>query len=284
MVKIIAEIGINHNGSLEICKKLMMLAKVSGCNYAKIQKRNPDVCVPEIQKNKPKDTPWGKMTYLEYKKRIEFNEDEIKELFSFANTIGINLFASVWDIESVNLMKKYTKIAKLGSASINDLELCKAARKAFDYLIISTGMSTEEEVINCIKVCNPDVVMHTNSTYPCPVEELNLNYINHLKKLSKKFNKFEVGYSGHEYGLVTTFAAVSIGSQWIERHITLNRNMWGSDQKSSIEPSGLFKLVKGIRDIEEATKYPESERVLFEGEKSKRESLRKTNLSNKNTI
>jgi N-acetylneuraminate synthase len=284
MVKIIAEIGINHNGSLELCKKLMMLAKVSGCNYAKIQKRNPDVCVPEIQKNKPKDTPWGKMTYLEYKKRIEFNEDEIKELFSFAGTIGINLFASVWDIDSVNLMKKYTKIAKLGSASINDLELCKAAREAFEYLIISTGMSTEEEVINCIKVCNPDVVMHTNSTYPCPVEELNLNYINHLKKLSKKFNNFEVGYSGHEYGLVTTFAAVSMGSQWIERHVTLNRNMWGSDQKSSIEPSGLFKLVKGIRDIEEATKYPESERVLFEGEKSKRESLRKTNLNNKNTI
>jgi N-acetylneuraminate synthase len=283
MVKVIAEIGINHNGSIELCKKLMMLAKVSGCDYAKIQKRNPDICVPEVQKNKPKDTPWGKMTYLEYKKRIEFNEEEIKELFKFSNTIGINLFASVWDIDSVNLMRKYTNIAKLGSASINDLELCKATRDAFDFLIISTGMSTEEEVLKCIEVCKPDVVMHTNSTYPCPVEELNLNYINHLKKLSIKYNKFEVGYSGHEYGLVTTFAAVALGSKWVERHVTLNRNMWGSDQKSSIEPSGLFKLVKGIRDIEESTKYPESERVLLDGEKSKRQSLRKV-IDNNLTI
>ena len=281
MVNIIAEIGINHNGDIELCKKLIMLSYVSGVDYVKIQKRNPDVCVPEKQKNKPKSTPWGNMTYIEYKHKIEFSEEQIVELIEFGKQIGIDLFASVWDIDSVNLMKKYTKIAKLGSASINDLELCKAAREAFDFLIISTGMSTEEEILKCIEVCNPDVVMHTNSTYPCPVEELNLNYINHLKKLSKKYNNFEVGYSGHEYGLVTTFAAVSIGSKWIERHVTLNRNMWGSDQKSSIEPSGLFKLVKGIRDIEEATKYPESDRVLFDGERAKRDSLRKTNLNEK---
>ena len=172
MTKIIAEIGINHNGDIELCKKMIMLSKVAGCDYAKIQKRNPDVCVPEAQKTKMRKTPWGEMTYLDYKKRIEFSEEQIKELCEFSKNIGIEFFASVWDVDSVAIMAKYTKIAKIGSASITDLELCKAAREAFDYLIVSTGMSTEEEIEKCIEVCNPDVVMHTNSTYPCPVEDL----------------------------------------------------------------------------------------------------------------
>jgi len=272
MTKIIAEIGINHNGDLELCKKMIMLAKVSGCDYVKIQKRNPDVCVPEAQKSKMRSTPWGEITYLDYKKRIEFSEDQIKELCEFSENIGISFFASVWDLDSVEVMKKYTKIGKIGSASITDLQLCRAAREAFETLIISTGMSTEEEVVKCIENCNPDVIMHTNSTYPCPTEELNLKYINWLEK---KYPEKEIGYSGHEYGLVTTFAAVALGSKWIERHITLDRNIWGSDHSSSIEPSGLFKLVKGIRDIEGATKHPLGKRILFQGELKKKESLRK---------
>jgi N-acetylneuraminate synthase len=271
-IKVIAEIGINHNGSIDLCKQLMLLAKVSGCDYAKIQKREPDVCVPENQKSKMRDTPWGKMTYLEYKKRIEFSEEQLKELFEYANQIGIEFFASVWDLPSVDVMAKFTKIGKIGSASITDLELCKHAREKFDYLIVSTGMSTEEEIEKCIEVCNPDVIMHTNSTYPCPVEELNLNYIHHLKN---KWSGKEIGYSGHEYGLVTTFAAVAMGATWIERHITLDRSMWGSDHSSSIEPSGVIKLVKGIRDIEKATQTPIGERVLLQGELAKRDSLRK---------
>ena len=124
MVKVIAEIGINHNGSIKLCKEMMMLAKVAGCDYAKIQKRNPDVCVPESQKSKPKSTPWGDMTYIEYKHKIEFSEEQIGELMKFADLIGIKLFASTWDKDSVDVMSKYTKIGKLGSASINDLELC----------------------------------------------------------------------------------------------------------------------------------------------------------------
>lgn len=275
-IKIIAEIGINHNGDINLCKQLMLLAKVSGCDYAKIQKREPDICVPENQKNKMRDTPWGKMTYLEYKKRIEFSEDQLKELFDYADTIGIQFFASVWDLASVDVMAKFTRIGKIGSASITDLELCRYAREKFDYLIISTGMSTEEEIEKCIEVCNPDVIMHTNSTYPCPVEELNLNYIHHLKnKWMGDESKREIGYSGHEYGLVTTFAAVAMGVTWIERHITLDRSMWGSDHSSSIEPSGVIKLVKGIRDIEKSMSSPVGERILFQGELSKRESLRK---------
>ncbi len=272
-VKIIAEIGINHNGSIDECKKMIMLAKVAGADYAKIQKRNPDVCVPEHQKSKMRQTPWGEMTYLEYKKRIEFTEEQIKDLVEFSNSVGIEFFASVWDLDSVKLMAKYTKIAKLGSASINDLELCKATREAFDFLIISTGMSTEEEIHECIKVCNPDVVMHTNSTYPCPVEDLNLRYIEHLKS---EWPSKAIGYSGHEYGLVTTYAAVAMGATWVERHVTLSRDLWGSDQKSSIEPDGLIKLVKGIRAIEKAMQYSPGPRRQFSGENLKRDSLRKS--------
>jgi len=272
MVNIIAEIGINHNGDMELCKKLIMLSYVSGVDYVKIQKRNPDVCVPEHQKNKPKETPWGKMTYLEYKKRIEFTEEQIKELVQYSKSIGVKFFASVWDKDSVDIMAKYTDIAKIGSASITDTELCQYARQHFKTLIVSTGMSTENEIIKCIDASKPDVIMHTNSTYPCPVGDLNLNYIHHL---IQKYPNAEIGYSGHEYGLVTTFASVAMGATWVERHVTLDRDMWGSDHKSSIEPSGLLKLVKGIRDIEQATKYKSGPRILFEGENAKKESLRK---------
>ena len=273
MVKVISEIGINHNGSMDLCKELIMLSKVAGADYVKIQKRNPDVCVPEHQKTKRRQTPWGEMSYLEYKYRMEFSEEQIKELCEYSREIGIEFFASVWDVDSAKLMAKYTRIAKLGSASITDTELCKVTRELFDFVIISTGMSTEEEIEVAVEASQPDVIMHTNSTYPCPVEDLNLRYIEHLKE--KYGEQAEIGYSGHEYGLVTSFAAVAMGSTWVERHVTLDRNMWGSDQKSSIEPSGLIKLVKGIRDIEKATQYKPGPRMLFEGENSKRDSLRK---------
>lgn len=273
MVKIISEVGINHNGSMELCKKLIMLSKVAGADYVKIQKRNPDVCVPEHQKTKRRFTPWGEMSYLEYKYRMEFSEEQIKELCEYSKSLGIEFFASVWDVDSARLMAKYTKIGKLGSASITDHELCKVTRELFDTVIISTGMSTEEEVEAAVAAAQPDVILHTNSTYPCPVEDLNLRYIEHLK--NKFGDKAEIGWSGHEYGLVTSFAAVAMGAEWVERHVTLDRNMWGSDQKSSVEPSGLIKLVKGIRDIEKATQYSPGPRKQFAGENSKRDSLRK---------
>jgi len=272
MVKVIAEIGINHNGSLEECKKMIMLAKVAGCDYAKIQKRNPDVCVPEHQKTKMRSTPWGEMTYLDYKHRIEFNEEQIKELCEYSKSIGIEFFASVWDLDSVAVMAKYTRIAKLGSPCISDLELCRATRDAFDYVIISTGMSTEEEIEAAIEAAQPDVIMHTNSTYPCPPEDLNLRYIEHMK--AKWGNKMEIGYSGHEFGLVSTYAAVALGATWVERHITLDRQQWGSDHLSSVEPDGLIKLVKGIKTITQATQYEPGPRRQFQGENAKKDSLR----------
>ena len=273
MVKIIGEIGINHNGSIEECKKMIMLAKVAGCDYAKIQKRNPDVCVPEHQKSVMRKTPWGEMTYLEYKHRLEFNEEQIKELCEYSKQIGIEFFVSVWDLDSVKLMSKYTKIVKLGSPVINDMELLKATREAFDFVVMSTGMSTEEEIEKAVAVAKPDVIMHTNSTYPCKSEDLNLRYMEHLR--GKYGAGAEIGYSGHEYGLVTTFAAVAMGATWVERHITMNRDDFGSDQKASIEPSGVFKLVKGIREIEQAIQYEPGPRKQFEGENFKKSTLRK---------
>ena len=269
-IKIIAEIGINHNGSVEMSKRLIDAAVVAGCDYAKFQKRTPDICVPDHQKNNLRETPWGKIKYIDYKKKIEFEKEEYDEIFDYVKDKPIEVFASVWDKPSVDFMKQYGGPMKIGSALINDIELCKYARDNTDLLIISTGMSTEIEIEKCIKACNPDVIMHTNSTYPSPIEELNLSYIGWLRK---KWN-IAVGYSGHEWGLVTTFAAATLGATWIERHITLDRTMWGSDQMSSVEPHGLIKLVKGIRDIERAmgTGGP---RTCLGSEKEKRKSLRK---------
>lgn len=277
--KIIAEIGINHNGDIEIAKQLIMVAKAAGCNYVKFQKRNLDVCVPEDQKNKIRQTPWGEMTYIEYKWKIEFNLEEYIQIDEFCAQIGIKWFVSVWDKDSVDFMeyfnvkgKSYDGTMKIPSALITNLDLCLHAKMNSKKLIISTGMSTEKEIIDCIKICKPNVIMHTNSTYPSPVEELNLNYIHWLKCWHPGV---DIGYSGHEYGLVTTFATIPMGVTWIERHITLDRNMWGSDHSASIEPSGLFKLVKGIRDIEKALSIPISSREIFGSELIKQKSLRK---------
>lgn len=271
--KIIAEIGINHNGSVDICKSLILTAKAAGCQYVKIQKRTPELCIPEHQKNKIRPTPWGNISYLEYKQKIELDETEIVDIISYATNLGINFFASVWDKPSVDIMKKYSNICKIPSALITNLDLCSYTRQCFDTLIISTGMSNEEEIERCINICNPDIIMHTNSTYPCPVENLNLNYITWLKN---KYPNKQIGYSGHEYGLVTTFAANILGATWIERHLTLDHNMWGSDHNSSLEPSALFKLVKGIRDIEQSVKYCPGPRIISDSENEKKNSLRKT--------
>jgi len=268
--KIIAEIGINHNGDVDTAKRLIDASVIAGCDYAKFQKRTPDICVPEHQKSIMRKTPWGEMTYLDYKKRIEFEQKEYEELYEYVKDKPIEIFASVWDKNSVDFMAKYTKVTKIPSALITDLELCKYARDKNETLIISTGMSTEEEIEKCMEACKPDVVMHTNSTYPSPIDELNLNYI---KWLQNKWSA-EVGYSGHEYGLVTTFAAVALGCSWVERHLTLDRTMWGSDQMASVEPQGLIKLVKGIKDIEKSL-GTSSPRVCLGKEEEKRKSLRK---------
>ena len=272
MIKVIAEIGINHNGSVDTAKKIIDVAKVAGCDYVKFQKRTPDICVPEAQKSKIRQTPWGEMTYLEYKHRIEFQEKEFDEIASYCDQIGIKWFASVWDIPSVDFMAKYTDVGKVPSALITDHDLLCYARQKFKTLMISTGMSTECEIEQAVELGRPDIVFHTNSSYPSKVQELNLNYIHHLRE---KYPDTQIGYSGHEFGLVTTFATVPMGIEWIERHVTLDRTMWGSDQMASVEPHGLIKLVKGVRSIE-ASLGPKKQdkRILFGSELSKRKSLR----------
>jgi len=277
--KIIGEIGINHNGSLEMTKKLIDVAVIAKCDYVKFQKRNPDVCVPKDEKNKIKSTPWGEMTYLEYKHKIEFGKEEYDEIDRYCREKKIGWFASVWDLGSVDFMSQYTTkfndeekiMMKIPSALITNDELIKYAKEKSDYLMISTGMSTEEEIVKCINICEPDLIFHTNSTYPSPIDELNLGYI---KWLTEKYPNKEIGYSGHEFGLTTTFAATTLGATWIERHITLDRSIWGSDQMASVEPSGLIKLIKGIRDIEIASGNGYGPREVIKSELSKRKTLR----------
>ena len=269
--KIRAEIGINHNGDINIAKKLIDIASVAGCDFVKFQKRTPELCVPKEQKSVERETPWGKMSYLDYKRKTEFGRAEYDIIDIYCAEKKISWFASVWDEESVDFMKKYGCITKIPSALITNKPLLKSARNAFDYLMISTGMSTEEEIDEAVSIGNPNLIFHTNSTYPSPVEELNLNYI---KWLSEKHQDREIGYSGHEFGLTPTFIAVAMGATWIERHITLDRNLWGSDQMASVEPVGLFKMTKGIRDIEKSIGSTKGPRKVMGGELEKRRSLR----------
>ncbi len=268
-VKIIAEIGINHNGSLDIAKKLIDVASFAGCDYVKFQKREPDVCVPENQKNVLRDTPWGKIPYIQYKKQIEFGEKEYDEIDKYCRSKKIEWFASVWDLESVDFLKRYLPLAKIPSAHLTNNKLLEYSAKTFEKNLISTGMAEEKEIEIAIDLLDPQVIFHTFSCYPSDIEDLNLMYINHLKG---KYQKRDIGYSGHEFGLITTFAAVGMGAAWVERHITLERTMWGTDQMASVEPHGVIKLVKGIRDIEKAFGI-EGPRVLNEKELKKRGEL-----------
>ena len=269
-VKIIAEAGINHNGDTNIAKKLIDVASSTGCDYIKFQKRNPDICVPEKQKNVPKSTPWGDMTYLDYKKKIEFETKEYDEIANYCERKKIKWFCSVWDLDSVSFMKQYCDITKIPSALIVNESLCKKARKENQELIISTGMSTEKEIEKAVEWCDPNIIMHTNSSYPSPVNEINVSYISWL---SKKYKNKIIGYSGHELGLMPTVHAVAIGAQYIERHITLDKNMWGSDHKVSLEPDELQQLINYIKDIEDSIGSG-GPRTLLQGEIDKLKTLR----------
>jgi N-acetylneuraminate synthase len=270
---IIAEIGINHNGDLNIAKQLIDIAALSGCDAVKFQKRNPDVCVPEHQKNIMRDTPWGTMTYLDYKYRIEFEKAEYDEIDRYCAEKGIAWSASPWDMDSLEFLQQYDlPFIKLPSAMLTNNELVEACAQSGKKLILSTGMSTEEEIDIAIALIRKHTenfaLLHCNSTYPAPIAELNLSTIATLKN---KY-KCEVGYSGHEFRIGTTVAAVYLGATILERHITLDRTMWGTDHLSSVEPQGLIKLVKGVRELEEA--YGDGIIQVTESEKPIRTKLR----------
>lgn len=268
---IIAEIGINHNGSLDVAKQLIDVAVVSGCDAVKFQKRNPDVCVPEHQKSVMRDTPWGQMTYLDYKYKVEFEKEEYDEIDRYCKDKGIEWSASPWDLDSLEFLMQYDiPWIKIPSAMITNEELMKASAATGKKVIFSTGMSTYEEIDQAVEWLkgNEILMLHCNSTYPAPLKDLNLKCIQTLKE---KYN-CEVGYSGHEFRLGTSVAAIYLGATCVERHITLDRTMWGSDHMSSVEPQGLIKMVRGIRELEEA--YGDGIKRVTEGELAPRKKLR----------
>lgn len=270
---IIGEIGINHNGDIKIAKDLIKIASAAGFNAVKFQKRNPLLSTPEHQKTKTKNTPWGQMSYLEYKFKIEFNQHGYDEIDSCCKENNIEWSASPWDIDSAKFLKKYElPWVKIASASITNLPLLKYCSNNFNKIIMSTGMSTEKEVDKAYKILSKNdsevIVLHCSSEYPTPPKNVNLNYIQTLKS---KFPESTIGYSGHEYGLTTSICAAAMGAKYIERHITLDKTMWGSDQMASIEPHGMFKLCRGIREIEMATGT--GTKIFTAKEKEKRLSL-----------
>lgn len=251
-VYIIAEIGINHNGSLEIAKKMIDGAIFAGCDAVKFQKRTPEKCVPEDQWYIERDTPWGRMTYIEYRQLMEFDADEYAEIARYCKERGIDWFASCWDIESVDFIEQFNPpLHKASSASLTDLELLKRMRATGKPVMLSTGMSTMKEIETAIRTIgmNNLLIAHSTSAYPCKNEELNLRMITTLKQ---RYPNVPIGYSGHEVGLATTWAAVTLGATFVERHITLDRAMWGTDQAASVEIMGMHRLVRNIRDIEKA--------------------------------
>lgn len=251
-VYIIAEIGINHNGSLDNAKKLIDGAVFSGCDAVKFQKRTPELCVPKDQWDIERDTPWGRMTYIDYRHRVEFNEEEYTEIDRYCREKNIHWFASPWDEEAVDFIEKFDPVLyKLASASLTDNELLKKIKNTGRPIMLSTGMSSIEEVESAVELCGEEnlLLAQSTSTYPCNVEELNLRVI---QSYQEKYPNIPIGYSGHETGLAPTLAAIALGAAFVERHITLDRAMWGSDQAASVEIGGMFRLVKDIRDIEKS--------------------------------
>jgi len=272
-VYVIAEIGINHNGSLEVAKKLIEGAAQAGCDAVKFQKRTPELCVPMDQRAIERDTPWGRMTYMDYRYKVEFGFDEYSEIDAYCREKGIAWFASCWDEDAVDFMEQFNPPCyKAASASLTDLTLLKKTKDTGRPMIISTGMSTIEEVDAAVEALGREnlLIAHTNSTYPCPVEELNLRMIGTLKQ---RYAGIPIGYSGHEVGLATTWAAVALGAVFVERHVTLDRAMWGSDQAASVEISGMSRLVSNIRDIEKA--LGDGVKRVYDGEAAARKKLRR---------
>ncbi len=248
---IVAEIGVNHNGSVEIAKDLIKQAQHMGVDMVKFQKRTPELCVPKDQWEIMRETPWGYISYIEYRRKMEFQHEEYHEIDRYCKELGIPWFASVWDEPSVEFLESYNPIAyKVPSASLTDHRLLRCLRDTGRPVILSTGMSTMEQIRAAVQHLDMErlVICHATSTYPCDPHELNLHMIETLRK---EF-PCPIGYSGHEVGLITSVVAVALGACMVERHITLDRAMWGSDQAASVEPQGFERLVKYVRVTEQS--------------------------------
>ena len=272
-VYVIAEIGINHNGSVQIAKDLIKVASNAGCDAVKFQKRTPELCVPTDQWALERDTPWGRISYIEYRRKVELSFEDFSEIDKYCKKLNIDWFASCWDEPSVDFMEQFNPaLYKAPSAALTDLDLLKKQRSTGKPLMISTGMSTIEQIKKAIEIMGIEnlLVAHSTSDYPCKLEELNMKMILTLKKM---YPDIPIGYSGHEVGLAPSWAAVSLGATFIERHITLDRAMWGTDQAASVEPGGFHRLVENIRDIEKA--LGDGVKRVYESEQSQIKKLRK---------
>ena len=248
---IIAEIGINHNGDIKIAEEMIRAAKNAGVSAVKFQKRTPLLCVPPEERSKMRETPWGYISYLEYREHVEFGQEEYARINELCKELDIDWFASVWDEEAIDFLEQFDPIAyKVPSASLTDTGLVDKLNATGRPIILSTGMSTMDQIRESVAHFNMDrlAITHATSSYPCDPKELNLRMV---ETLSQEFD-CPVGYSGHEVGLIPSVVAVGLGATIIERHFTLDRAMWGTDQSASVEPSGMARLVKYIRVTEQA--------------------------------
>ncbi|WP_062467519.1 N-acetylneuraminate synthase family protein [Demequina maris] len=271
-VYVIAEIGLNHNGSVEIAKKLIDVAVEAGAQAVKFQKRTPDIATPEHMKSTPRETPWGTMTYLEYRYKVEFEQAEYAEIDAYCKEKGVVWFASPWDEPSVDFLESMDAVAyKIASASVTDLGMLRKIKETGKPVILSTGMSTIEQIDTAVETLGKEnlIILHATSTYPLPPEEANLRMIQTLKD---RYG-VPVGYSGHEPGLQISIAAVALGAVAVERHITLDRTMWGSDHAASLEPKGFINLCRDIRIIE--TALGDGVKKVFPGELAPLSKLRR---------
>jgi N-acetylneuraminate synthase len=272
---VIAEIGINHNGDLGIAKQMIDAAVHAGVEAVKFQKRTPEISTPLDQQKQMRETPWGYITYLDYRHKVEFNEDQYCEIDRYCQSKGMAWMVSVWDEPSVDFMEKFdTPAYKIPSASLTDFGLIRKARATGKPIILSSGMSTMEQIKMGVGIAGEKdlVLMHCTSTYPCEPEELNLKMIETLRN---EFPGLPIGYSGHEVGLVPSAIAVALGACLVERHLTLDRAMWGSDQAASVEPGGFERLVKYLR-VTEAS-LGDGVKKVYESEKASMMRLRRLN-------
>ena len=270
---VIAELGINHNGDMNIAKRLIDAAADAGADAVKLQKRTPDISTPLEQQKHMRETPWGYITYLEYRHRVEFSEEQYRDIDRYCKARKIDWMVSVWDEPSVDFMEKFdTPAYKIPSASLTDHNLLKHVRQTDKSVIISSGMSTMEQIKRAVEVVGEHnlLVMHCTSSYPCRSEELNLRTIGTLRN---EFPSIPIGYSGHEVGLVPSAIAVAFGACVVERHITLDRAMWGTDQAASVEPVGFERLVKYIRVTESS--LGDGVKRVYESEKPAMKKLRR---------
>ncbi len=273
----IAEIGINHNGSVELAKKLIDMANICGADAVKFQKRTPELCVPESKKNLIYETPWGDIPYIDYKKKVELGESEFREIDKYCKEKDMIWFASPWDLPSVEFLEKFdVPCYKIASAKITDRELLEKVGQLNKPILISVGMSIEEEIDKAVALLNENdlIIMHCNASYPAKDDELNLNYILTLKR---KYPEHIIGYSGHEVGLSPSLIAGANGAKVVERHITLDRAMWGSDQAASLEYPGLRRLIRDLKKMD--TLKGDGIKRLYESEKKV-----KSKLSDKETL